>query len=117
MGNIVDKPVIGILGGIGSGKSTVAAEFAKLGCKVIDADKIAHGLLSEPDVRETIVDFFGNQVLSLASRGCCLSINHLRGVVADESGKDARTAHITLYHDSDHPSYIEIPVAKYEKEE
>ena len=34
------------------------------------------------------------------------------GVVAEESGKDARTAHITLYHDSEHPSYVEIPVAK-----
>ncbi len=39
------------------------------------------------------------------------------GVVAEESGKDARTAHITLYHDSEHPSYIEIPVAKSEREE
>jgi len=39
------------------------------------------------------------------------------GVVAEESGKDARTAHITLYHDSHHPSYIEIPVAKSDKEE
>ncbi len=39
------------------------------------------------------------------------------GVVAEESGKDARTAHITLYHDSDHPSYIEIPVVKSIKEE
>jgi len=39
------------------------------------------------------------------------------GVVAEESGKDAKTAHITLYHDSDHPSYLEIPVAKSEKEE
>jgi hypothetical protein len=38
-------------------------------------------------------------------------------VVAEESGKDAKTAHIALYHDSDHPSYIEIPVAKSEKEE
>ncbi|MCX5672876.1 MAG: CocE/NonD family hydrolase [Planctomycetota bacterium] len=36
------------------------------------------------------------------------------GVVAEESGKDARTAHITLYHDSNHPSYIEIPVVKPE---
>ena len=34
------------------------------------------------------------------------------GVVAEESGKDARTAHITLYHDHDHPSYIELPVVK-----
>jgi hypothetical protein len=37
------------------------------------------------------------------------------GLVAEESGKDAKTAHITLYHDSDHPSYLEIPVAKSDK--
>ena len=36
--NISKKPVIGILGGIASGKSSVASEFAKLGCQVIDAD-------------------------------------------------------------------------------
>jgi len=39
------KPIIGILGGIGSGKSTVAKEFGKLGCGVVDADKLAHDLL------------------------------------------------------------------------
>ena len=31
------------------------------------------------------------------------------GVVADESGKDARTAHVKLYHDIAHPSSLEIP--------
>ena len=34
------------------------------------------------------------------------------GVVAAESGKDARTAHIALHHDPHHPSYLEIPVAR-----
>ena len=34
------------------------------------------------------------------------------GVVADESGKDARTAHVTLYHDGDHLSYLELPLVK-----
>jgi hypothetical protein len=38
------------------------------------------------------------------------------GVVAEESGKDAKTAHVTLYHDSARPSYLEIPVAKPDKE-
>lgn len=33
-----------------------------------------------------------------------------RGVVADESGQDARTAHVTLYHDPEHPSYPELPL-------
>ncbi|MGA9305687.1 MAG: CocE/NonD family hydrolase [Candidatus Sulfotelmatobacter sp.] len=34
------------------------------------------------------------------------------GVVAEESGKDARTAHVTLYHDGDHPSSLELPLVK-----
>jgi len=62
------KPIIGILGGIGSGKSTVAAEFAKLGCKVIDADRIAHKLLDEPAVLEDIVASFGRTILDSQGR-------------------------------------------------
>lgn len=63
MGKSKKKPIIGILGGVGSGKSTVAAEFAKLGCKVIDADKIAHELLDEPVVRNKVVASFGEVIL------------------------------------------------------
>ena len=33
------------------------------------------------------------------------------GVVATESGKDARTAHISLYHDAEHASFLELPIA------
>ncbi len=62
------KPVIGIVGGIGSGKSTVAAEFAKLGCKIIDADKIAHELLERNPVKEKIVASFGQAVLDSAGK-------------------------------------------------
>lgn len=32
------------------------------------------------------------------------------GVVADETAKDARTAHVVLYHDAAHPSALEIPI-------
>jgi len=62
------KPVIGILGGIGSGKSTVAAEFARLGCAVIDADKIAHELLGESEVKEKVVTAFGSEILDSAGK-------------------------------------------------
>ena len=34
------------------------------------------------------------------------------GVVANETSADARTARVTLHHDADHPSYLEIPLAK-----
>jgi dephospho-CoA kinase len=61
--NSVRKPVIGILGGIGSGKSAVAAEFAKLGCAVIDADKIAHELLDEPGVKKEVICSFSQAIL------------------------------------------------------
>jgi dephospho-CoA kinase len=78
VGNIGEKPVIGILGGIGSGKSTVAAEFAKLGCKVIDADKIAHELLDSKSVKEIIVGLFGKAVLDSSGR---IEHKKLAGVV------------------------------------
>jgi putative CocE/NonD family hydrolase len=34
------------------------------------------------------------------------------GVVSDETGKDAHTAHVTLYHDAEHPSALELPIVK-----
>lgn len=63
MGKPKKKAIIGILGGVGSGKSTVAAEFAKLGCGVIDADEIAHDLLDRKTIKKTIVASFGRAVL------------------------------------------------------
>ena len=51
------------MGGIGSGKSSVAVEFVKLGCKVIDADKIAHELLGGKTIKEKIVVSFGRDVV------------------------------------------------------
>lgn len=64
VGNPTEKPLIGIIGGIGSGKSTVAAEFKNLGCAVIDADSIAHELLREDEVRDTVIQLFGPGVLN-----------------------------------------------------
>ena len=53
---------------MGSGKSTVAAEFGKLGCAIIDADEIAHKLLDEPDVQERVVNSFGQAILDSAGQ-------------------------------------------------
>ncbi len=32
------------------------------------------------------------------------------GIIAEESGKNARTATVTVYHDEAHPSYLDLPV-------
>ena len=53
------KYIIGILGGIGSGKTSVATEFGKLGCKVISADKIVHDLLENEEISGKITARFG----------------------------------------------------------
>jgi len=34
------------------------------------------------------------------------------GVVTEESARDARVAHVTLYHDNEFPSYLEIPLGR-----
>lgn len=57
--------MIGLTGGIGSGKSTVAGYFADLGINIVDADQLAHALV-EPGkpAFDSIVATFGNACLS-----------------------------------------------------
>ncbi len=51
---------IGITGGIGCGKSTVAAVFAQLGIPVLKADDLARSIMQEnQSVREAIIHAFG----------------------------------------------------------
>jgi dephospho-CoA kinase len=55
---------IGLTGGIGSGKTTVANLFAKLGAPVIDADKIAKKLMEPASpCFTTVVEHFGPSIL------------------------------------------------------
>lgn len=58
------KPILGIVGGIGSGKSHVAALFARHGAYVIDADQLGHQALMEPGVRIQIQSLWGDAVFS-----------------------------------------------------
>ena len=56
-------PVIGLTGGVASGKSSVASLFAKCGCAVIDADSVGHAVLELPAVKEQLVGRFGPAVV------------------------------------------------------
>ena len=58
------KPVIGIVGGIGSGKTTVSDELVRLGCAVIDADAIGHKLLDDPDVLGELRQRWGDEIFT-----------------------------------------------------
>ncbi|MCZ2341453.1 MAG: dephospho-CoA kinase [Bacteroidales bacterium] len=57
------KPIVGLVGGIGAGKSTAAALFAERGGRVIDADKLGHAVLEEPATRAQIVARWGKEMI------------------------------------------------------
>lgn len=57
--------IIGLTGGAGSGKSTVAAVFKRLGACVVDADRIGHQLLEKGSpCYARIIRAFGPEILS-----------------------------------------------------
>ena len=62
MGVYAGRPIIGIAGGIGSGKSFVAALFGELGCLVIDSDAQVRAAYAEPAVRETLRRWWGDWI-------------------------------------------------------
>ena len=54
--------VVGLVGGIGSGKSTVARHFVELGATAVDADRIGHDVLCRDDVRQEVKNRWGEGV-------------------------------------------------------
>jgi dephospho-CoA kinase len=59
------KLVVGLTGGIGSGKSAAAAEFERLGATVVDTDAISHALTgSNGAALPEIERIFGRQFIS-----------------------------------------------------
>jgi len=57
--------VIGVTGGVGTGKSTVAKMFKELGAAVLDADAIAHQVMEPKRLAwRQIVETFGEGVLN-----------------------------------------------------
>ena len=56
------KPVIGLVGAIGAGKSTAGRCFANRGGHVIDADALGHAALQRPEIVAELVRRWGERV-------------------------------------------------------
>ena len=80
-----DLMIVGITGGIASGKSTVAKMLAQLGAPIIDFDLLAREVVGpdEPAFRE-IVDYFGDEVIGEDGN---LDRKRLSGIVFREPQK------------------------------
>jgi len=78
------KPIIGLIGGIGSGKSAVAAEFARHGAAIISGDQLGHEALQQPDIRQKVIECFGP---SIADPSGEINRRKLGGIVFADLGK------------------------------
>lgn len=81
------KPILGIVGGIGSGKSFVAALFARHGAHVIDADQLGHQALMNPDIKKQIKANWGEAVFNLEGE---VDRKRLAAIVFSQPNEKAR---------------------------
>jgi dephospho-CoA kinase len=58
--------VVGVTGGMASGKSTVARVLAASGARLVEADRLGHAVLAEPQARAELAAAFGPGVLDAA---------------------------------------------------
>ncbi len=80
--------VIGLTGGIGTGKSTVAGFLEELGAAVIYADKLGHQLLeSDAGARQQLAAAFGQEILTPGGQ---IDRKKLGAIVFDSAGALAR---------------------------
>jgi dephospho-CoA kinase len=85
------KLVVGLTGGIGSGKSAAADEFARLGAAVVDTDAIAHELTgADGSAMPQVQRLFGKDVVE--SSGAMDRAKMRERVFADPAAKQALEA-------------------------
>jgi len=99
--------VIGLTGGIGSGKSTVSHMLAELGATVLNADEIGHEALnSDSELKREVVTAFGRQILT--TRGD-IDRNKLGEIVFDDAQSLSRLNRIM------HPRMYDMLKAQLEE--
>lgn len=95
----MSKFIIGLTGGIGSGKTAVSDHFATLGIDIVDADVISHAITAKGSpVLATLAEVFGSDILKNGE----LDRAKLRAIVFADPAKLAKLNAIT------HPAIREL---------
>ena len=84
MANKSKLVVVGIVGGVASGKTFVADRLAALGAAVVDADRLGHEVLREPAVRAAVLKRWGT---ALAAPDGQIDRRKLAAIVFGNSAK------------------------------
>ncbi len=58
------KPIIGIAGGVGSGKSHVARLLGEMNCRVISSDELVHQAYESPEVKAVLRQWWGEEIFT-----------------------------------------------------
>ncbi|MCX3068028.1 dephospho-CoA kinase [Cetobacterium somerae] len=97
--------ILGLTGGIGSGKSTVSKIFLSMGIKVFDADLIAKDILETEEVKEEIKEKFGKEFINLKNNSVDKEL--LKKEVFNNSKK------LKILNEIVHPKVVDIYKKKY----
>ncbi|MHA4988428.1 dephospho-CoA kinase [Cetobacterium somerae] len=97
--------ILGLTGGIGSGKSTVSKIFLSMGIKVFDADLIAKDILETEQVKEEIKEKLGKEFINLKSNSVDKEL--LKKEVFNNS------KNLNVLNGIIHPRVVDIYIKKY----
>ncbi len=64
-GVFAGRPIIGIVGGIGAGKSTVSKLFAQAGARVIASDELVSLAYTHPAVKRAVIEELGEDTVDI----------------------------------------------------
>ena len=104
--------IIGLTGGIGTGKSTVSRKLRERGYPVIDLDVISREVIEYPEVIDELVRNFGNEILenqNNISGKKSISRNKLRQIVFKDEKK------VNMLNSIMHPPIVEKMRREIEK--
>ena len=76
--------VVGLTGGIGSGKSTVAKLFEVMGVPVYNSDTRAKEMYYKPEVKKQVIDLFGSEAYNSEGK---LNPTHVAKIIFNDSSK------------------------------